>query len=168
MVEYIIPIKGLALGNHEYSYKIDSSFFNSFEYLEIENGILQLDLELVKESTLLNLMFRFKGWIDLQCDRCLDNYRMDIEKDFRLIVKYADKHEEISDEIITIPSKESNFDIHQLIYEYINLMLPIKKAHPDDEEGNLTCNPEMVKRLNEYSEPTADPRWDALKNIKLD
>lgn len=168
MVEYIIPINGLALGSHEYQFKIDDSFFKNFEYLDIDNGLLELKLELVKESTLLNLLFSFEGFVELVCDRCLEKFNLDVEDSFRLIIKYGEEHEEISDEIVTIPSSESSIDISQYIFEYINLMLPISRFHPDDKDGNSTCDEDMIDRLNEYSEQKSDPRWDALKNVKLD
>jgi len=53
MVEFKIPIKGLSLDKHEYAYKIDKSFFDNYEFLEIEDGVLDLRLDLIKESTLL-------------------------------------------------------------------------------------------------------------------
>lgn len=168
MVEYIIPFKGLALGDHHYSFKIDRAFFKNFEYLEAHNGEIDLIIDLNKESTLLDFTFSFNGWIELTCDRCLDKLKMNVEDNFRLIVKYAEEYEEISDEIVTVPSSENNIDLSQYIYEYINLMLPIKKVHPDDKDGNSTCNKEMIERLSGYSEQKSDPRWDALKNLKID
>jgi DUF177 domain-containing protein len=168
MIEYIIPVNGLVLGNHNYAFKIDDSFFKKFEYLEVEGGLLNLNVGLVKESTFLDFTFQFEGFIQLMCDRCLDSFKMEVEDNFRLIVKYADDYEEVSDEIITIPSSESNVDLSQYIYEYINLLLPIKKVHPNDEDGDFTCNEDMIERLNRYTEQKSDPRWDALKNLKLD
>jgi len=168
MVEYIIPVMGLALGSHSYTYKIDNTFFNNYEYYDTDNGLLELVVELVRESNLMDIKFHFKGWVELNCDRCLEKFKMNVENDFRLIVKYSDAYEEISDEVITIPTNESNVDLSQYIYEYINLMLPIKKVHPDDDQGNSTCNEDMIDRLNKYSEQKDDPRWDALKKLKLD
>ncbi len=167
IVEYIIPVAGLSLGDHHYTYKIDNTFFDSFEYFDVDKGLLDLSVELVKESNLLDFKFQFKGYIELKCDRCLDKFNISVENSFRLIVNYGDKFEEISDEIITIPATQNNVDLSQFIYEYINLMLPIKNVHPDDDDGNSTCNEEMMAHLNKYSEQKNDPRWDALKNIKL-
>ncbi len=168
MVEYILPIKGLPLGNHSYSYKIDNTFFEKFDHFGNDSGSLDLKVNLIKESNLMDFRFHFKGILDLQCDRCLDNYNLDVDKEFRLIVKYGEKYEEISDEVITIPAEESNLDLSQFVYEFINLMIPLRKVHPDDEDGNPTCNEEMMERLNKMSEKKTDPRWDALKDIKLD
>ncbi len=168
MVEFVIPHKGLAIGNHEYSFRIDKSFFDSFEYLEIIDGIVNLDLELIKESTLMSLVFHFKGIVQLKCDRCLDIFDLNVEDDYRLIIKYGDDYEEISDEILIIPSSESKIDISQYVYEYLNLMLPLKKVHQDGEDGQSLCNTDMLDRINYYSEQRTDPRWDKLKDIKLD
>ncbi len=168
MIEYIIPIAGLGLGDHRYTFKIDKEFFSSFEYFDTDNGQFDLIVDLTKESNLMDFKFHFKGWVELKCDRCLEKFKLDVEDNFRLIVKYAEGYEEISDEIITVPSTESNIDLNQYIYEYINLMLPIKKVHPDDENGNFTCDEDMIDRLNNYLEQKSDPRWDALKNLNLD
>ena len=168
MIEYIIPVAGLGLGDHRYTYKIDDAFFSNFEYFDTDKGMLDLEIDLVKESNLINFKFHFKGWVELVCDRCLDKFNMNIEDDFRLIVNYGEAYEEISDEIVTIPNTENNIDLSQYIYEYINLMLPIKKVHPDDKDGNSPCNKDMTDRLYKYSKQKSDPRWDALKNIKLD
>ncbi len=167
-LEYIIPVKGLALGDHHYTYKIGDSFFSNYENFDTDKGLLTLTIDLVRESNLIDFKFHFKGYIQLKCDRCLDKFNLNIEDNFRLIVNYGNKYEEISDEIITIPNNESNIDLSQYIYEYINLMLPFKKVHPDDEFGNSTCNQEMIERLYNYTEQKKDSRWDALKNIKLD
>ncbi len=44
--------------------------------------------------------------------------------------------------------------------------------HEDDENGNSTCDPQVLAKLEELSqkeeEKESDPRWDALKNLKLD
>ena len=58
------------------------------------------------------------------------------------------------------------------MYEYVVVAMPMQCVHPDDEEGNPTCDPEMLKYLvdedeaqSEEDEPINDPRWDILKEI---
>lgn len=168
-VEYIIPIKGLALGEHRYTFKIDNAFFSKYEYFNTNKGLLNLTVDMVKESNLMDFKFHFVGYIELVCDRCLDKFNLNIEKkSFRLIVNYGNKFEEISDEIVTIPSNDASIDLGKYIYEFISLMLPIKKVHVDDENGNSACNKEMLDKISSYTEYRSDPRWDALKNIKID
>ena len=62
-------------------------------------------------------------------------------------------------------------DLKQHFYEFIYLALPIKRVHPDDKSGNSTCDPDMLKKLNEHiveEEPDNDPRWDELKKLMND
>ncbi len=113
------------------------------------------------------LLFRFDGTLELICDRCLDVYSQPLKGDFRLIVKYGEKREELSDELVTMPYDDSYFDIAQYVYEFIRLMVPMKRVHPDDEDGNSTCNAEMLKKLQTFEKVKTDIRWDALKELKI-
>jgi uncharacterized protein len=67
-----------------------------------------------------------------------------------------------------MPVDEHELDMKQYFYEYILLALPIKRVHPDDKNGNSTCDPEMLKKLKEHiisEEVESDPRWDELKKL---
>jgi uncharacterized metal-binding protein YceD (DUF177 family) len=86
----------------------------------------------------------------------------------RLIVKFGVKVYEETDEIIVIPEKENTIDVAPYVFEYIHLQLPQRKVH---DEGD--CDTETIERLNglegkTQDEETIDPRWEALKKIKLD
>ncbi len=166
--EFSIPVKGMDIGNHRFLIEIDDSFFEQMQFSDINTGVLSLELNIEKESSLFVFDFSFTGFVELVCDRCLDKYTQDLSGTFRLIFKNSDHFEEISDEVIEIPADESRINIAQYVYEFINLMIPIKKVHPDDENGFSTCNPEMLNRLNDFQEPKPDSRWDKLKNITFD
>jgi len=161
--DFIIQFKGLSTGNHHYQYKIDQTFFESFEFFESESGNLDVELDLVKEPALLDLQFNIKGKMLLICDRCLSELKQPVEGKFRLIVKFGENFTEESDEVIVIPTTESSIDVKQYIFEYINLLLPIKRVHQNESD----CNPAMIKKLHDFEKQDNDPRWDALKNIKL-
>ena len=165
--ELIISFKNLSLEEHHYDFEIGDAFFESYEFLDVHEGRVRLSVDLEKEASLMVLLFHFDGRVILSCDRCLENYSQNLTGNFRLIVKFAEKFEEVSDELITLPHEESQVDLRQYIYEYINLMIPIKRVHPDDENGNSTCQAEMLDRLEKLSEHIDDPRWDALKKIGI-
>jgi uncharacterized metal-binding protein YceD (DUF177 family) len=45
-------------------------------------------------------------------------------------------------------------------------------VHPDDENGNSTCDSEMLNLLDsmqqkEHDENEIDPRWEKLKELKI-
>ncbi|UBM62643.1 DUF177 domain-containing protein [Candidatus Sulfidibacterium hydrothermale] len=162
-----IPVKGLALGNHHFDFVVEDAFFEQYPLEEIHHGNIKLQLDVEKESRLMTFQFHFNGNLQLACDRCLENYRQPLQGDFRLIVKYGEKEEELSEELMTIPFETSRFDIAPYILEFIQLMLPIKHVHPDDAHGNSTCDPEMLKELEKFEKQAVDPRWAALKNVKI-
>lgn len=135
-------------------------------FQDITGGEVTLSLELEKESNLMVFELQLKGFVTLPCDRCLEEYNQDVEGSFRLIVKLGELFQELSDEMVEIPATEARIDLSQYVYEYILLMLPLKKVHPDDADGYSTCNPEMLQKLENHFENNTDPRWDALKKLK--
>ncbi len=166
--EYIIPVKGLDVGIHRFQINIGNAFFENMDFADVKKGSLSLDLSVEKESNLMVFDFSFDGTVNLQCDRCLDFYNQKVSGNFRLIFKNSDHYEEITDEVINIPAEESRIDISRYVFEFINLMIPIKKVHADDQYGNSTCNPAMLEKLEEYKVKSNVSHWNALKNIKLD
>jgi uncharacterized protein len=165
--EFILPIAGLAVGNKHYTFELGRQFLDMFDESEIIDAAVHVDLMFDKRENMIEMHFDFHGWLEVPCDRCADEYRQEIEGMQTLILKYGDHYEEESDEIIIIPADLHEFDVSQLIYEYMVLLLPIRKVHPEDEAGNSGCNPEVIKRLEQLRvEEQNDPRWEALKNLK--
>ncbi|MCE3280761.1 MAG: hypothetical protein K0S44_2952 [Bacteroidetes bacterium] len=122
---------------------------------------------------MMSLEFKISGTVKVPCDLCTEEFDMPITGDYKLIVKVggSDTANE-DDDIIMIAANEHELDLAQYIYEYIVLSLPIKRVHPDDEDGNSTCDPEMIEKVKKYltddpGDDKSDPRWDGLKGIKL-
>ena len=165
--DFNIPFKGLSAGSHLFDFEIGKQFFESFEYFEGISGKLTAQVDLLKESNLMNLTIDIKGIVDLQCDRCLDSFKQPIEGNFMLIIKFGESFEEESNEVVVLPLTKNRIDLSHYFFEYINMLLPLQKVHPDKENGESACNPKMIDQLNQYSEQKEDPRWDALKKLKL-
>ena len=163
MEELIIPFKGLDTGNHRFEFKIENEFFENYKFFETEKGHVDVILDLEKEPALMVLHFSIQGEILLACDRCLAEFEFPFKGDFNLIVKFGYEFVEESEEVIVIPALESRIDVSQYIFEFINLLLPIKRVHPEIDQ----CDQTVIEKLDKYSKKKSDPRWDALKNIKL-
>ncbi|NOU48339.1 MAG: DUF177 domain-containing protein [Bacteroidales bacterium] len=165
--EYILPIDGLSLGKHEYKFVLDRAFFAMFEYSEITNGNVEVDLLLHKQESMIELFFKINGELEVACDRCADEFFEPVAGENELILKFGEAFEEETDEILIIPTEQHQFDISHLLYEYTILLLPLRKVHPEDANGNSTCNPEVIEKLNHMNHvESADPRWEALRNLK--
>lgn len=170
--QFVIPISSLEPGDHQFDFTIDEQFFEKFDESEVKQGKVQVHVDVQKQATMVVMNFELKGSVGLVCDRCLGDFDYPFSSTERLIVKYGAVSEEESDEIITIQESEHELNIAQYLYEYIHLTLPMKRIHPEDEQGNSLCDKEVLKKLEELEikeehQDEADPRWDVLKNIKF-
>jgi uncharacterized protein len=165
---YTIPLSGLKEGRHIFDFEISKEFFEQFEESEIQEGSLITNIILEKWPTHLDLLISIFGSVRILCDRCLEMFSQPIESENRLLVKYGKKDEEEDPDLIILQFDEHELDMSQYIYEFICLALPIKRIHPDDKDGNSTCDPEMLRKLKEHmvdEETETDPRWDELRKL---
>jgi uncharacterized metal-binding protein YceD (DUF177 family) len=126
-----------------------------------------------KKQVLALVDFTFSGKISTLCDRCLEPLTLELEGYNELLVKLADtKDEENGSEdmdVIQLAGRDHYLDVSHYLYEYICLQVPYRNIHPDDENGNTSCNPEVLKEMEKHltQEHVDDPRWEILKNINL-
>lgn len=165
--QFLIPFSGLKIGNHAFDFEIDPSFFEKFETSEIHSGSVQVHLDMEKQDRMLILDFNISGTVALPCDRCGEPLYLAINGTEKLFVKRDDRYEEESEDVQIIPETDNVLDISSFIYEYIHLLLPARRIHPDDEKGDSRCDPEILKKLKELSENhTPDPRWEILQKLR--
>jgi uncharacterized metal-binding protein YceD (DUF177 family) len=164
--EYDIPFTGLVLGTHRFQFEVDSSFFDKFEYSEIEKANYKVELDLEKKSTMLILHFNLKGKVKTICDSCGDDFEMNVSHKDRIIVKFGEDTGEAIDEIWEISQHDHQINIANLIYEFAHLSLPSKRVHPKGK-----CNEKALEELENLEQnqiEVIDPRWEGLKSIKKD
>ncbi|MEI6434114.1 MAG: DUF177 domain-containing protein [Bacteroidota bacterium] len=165
--QYKIAFGGLKPGTFIFDFQIGAEFFEQFENTDISNGTITVKVTMVKEERMMDLHFALNGSLVVPCDRCNEPVELAVNGDERLIVKPGDHYFEESEDVQIIPETDYHFDIAPFLYEYIQLMLPIRRIHPEDDNGNSQCNPEIIKMLTElHSEKEPDPRWDALNKLK--
>lgn len=169
-MDYIIPINDLKEGKHRYEFDVADKFFEPYPESEVKKCSIHVVVDLIKRSTGVDTVFSLKGVATVVCDRCLDEFEMPLEHTAHLTFVPGDEPGEVSDEMVVIPRNDTHLDIRQYIYEFINLAVPAQKYHPEDENGNSACDPEMIERLNKIkvNQPDSratDPRWDKLKDL---
>jgi len=165
---YTIPLGGLKEGRHTIDFEIDKEFFEEFEESEVKEGSLIANIVMDKRSSHLDLAIMISGNVRICCDRCLEMFFHPVICENRLLVKFGKTIEDIDPDILSLPIGENELDLQQHIYEFILLALPIKRVHPNDTNGNSTCDPEMLKKLDELiveEDTEADPRWNELKKL---
>jgi uncharacterized metal-binding protein YceD (DUF177 family) len=168
--KYNIEFKGLSEGLHNFEFDVDDTFFTHFEESLVDNGKVVVKVTLEKRSSFIKLHLKLKGWLELTCDRCLENYRQKIKNETEMFVKFGEKEFDEGENIIWVLPEEHHINLTQIIYEYVSLSIPMRHVHPKNKNGVRECNPEMIEKLKEYShsndeETTVDPRWNALKKL---
>lgn len=172
---YTIPFVGLKEEKHCFDFSIDNTFFEHFEYDEFNNASIQVDLVLEKKPTLLELNFKAKGSVNINCDLTNEPYDESIKNEMNLVVKFGQEYNNENLDILIIPHGEYEINIQQYIYELIVLAVPIKRIHPGVEDGTLDSD--ILEKLDELSpkikdikdnKEDTDPRWDTLKKLLTD
>lgn len=170
--KYLIKFTGLAVGDYEFDFELGNSFFEKKEDLGVGNVEISSRVVLHKHTTMQLDLF-LKGKVELTCVRCLETFYLPIEVEKTLLVRAVDhpKSEDDDDDTLSISVNDHEIDLQHHLYDFLVLQIPFHPTHPDDDHGKPTCNPEVIKLLEKQGlitkEDPKDPRWDALKNIKL-
>ncbi|MCE1198974.1 MAG: DUF177 domain-containing protein [Marinilabiliales bacterium] len=169
--QYSLQFSGLSEGKHQFDFSVDDRFFEEFEGSEVEKGSLNVRILLEKRSTYLKLQFSLDGTVELICDRCLETFSHPVRTDRELLVKFSEKEMEDEAELIYLRPSDFQVEVAQYIYEFIILSLPIRRLHPEGNDGKSLCDPLMLKKLEELryhghdKDEPADPRWNDLKKF---
>ncbi|MBI9056695.1 MAG: DUF177 domain-containing protein [Labilibaculum sp.] len=168
LAKYTIPFKGLKDGKHEFHYTIDQKFFEHFQEEDAYQTDVSVKVTLEKKTLVMTLTIELDGVLKIACDRCLDQMDVEISGESSVYVKFGDESEELAEDVIVISEAVNELETAHYIYELFSLSLPLSFAHPEDEDGNSTCNEEMIQKLNNHSadnEENIDPRWNDLRKL---
>ncbi len=153
--EFLLPLVGIATGDHNYVFELESSFFEVFALEFFTEPFIKVVLKLHKQPNLLQFQFSITGTVLATCDRCADSFTLNLWEDFEYIGKFAtpEMAEQLNvedQEILYFSKTEQYADISELIYEMLMLSMPIQVAHPLDDNGIETCNMESLKAIQKY------------------
>jgi uncharacterized protein len=148
--QYIIHFKALKEGIHHFSFNIDKPFFEAFDYLGIPDGKVDVKVELNRKVTFMELTIGLSGEMDVQCDRCLEYFSMPVDYTGHLVIRFSETEKESDDEVLFLHPDDYQLDLKHYLFECLSLNIPIRKVHPDLQDGNPGCDPEMLRKLNEY------------------
>jgi len=137
-------------------------------------GKLTADVSLKKSESMIQMIFKVEGTIELTCDRSLDLFDQPISFENTMIYKFGDEEKELSEDVMIILNDTQTINIADLLFEFIGLQVPMKKLHPrfqeedDDLEEGIMVYSSIVddSKTEEQQEEDVDPRWAALKKLK--
>ena len=170
--QFKIDLKALAEDVTSLDYELTDQYFQALSDAEIKSGALHVSGSIRKAVGFFELQLGISGTVQVPCDRCLDMMTQPIDTELRLVVRLGEEYSE-QDDVIVVDEREAVLDTSWLIYETIALAVPIQHVHQPGD-----CNVAMSERLSELSaarssdadanEREIDPRWSALKGLKLE
>ncbi len=173
MKDFSVNIIGLSKNAHHFQFELKDGFFEHYGKEVLSSGDFGAAVSLDKRETFIEVDFKISGHAKLICDRSLEPFDYVLNLDRRVIFKYGEEPQEISDEIVIITRDQDNIDLGQFMYEFIALAIPIKKIHPDlkdeeeyDDESNVKIVYSTSTEKEEKKEEEIDPRWEKLKKLK--
>lgn len=185
--EFKLPLKSMPVGTQEFEYHLGKQFFVNMENPDIHDADLTVKLTVKHQSDLYDLTFVITGEVTLICDRCLDNMQLPVDTTYHISVKYGDRYNDDSDDLLEIPESDPYLNVAYMIHDTVALTIPMKHVHPlgkcnrqmsamlkkhrsrniNDEDADLEA--QLIDEMDYIDEtpksvPT-DPRWDGLKKL---
>lgn len=180
----------MSLGLHEFEYKLGKQFFVNMESQDVHDADLTVHVVVNHKDDLYYLTLNVTGEVILICDRCLDTMPYPIEASYNITVKYGPDYNDDSDELLEIPESDNTLNVAYMIYDTVELQIPIKHVHPlgkcnramsailrkhrahrpDDEDAEL--EDQLIDEMEADTSSSdvddsgsTDPRWDKLKDF---
>ena len=179
-----VNLKSLPEGMSTVEAELNNDFFSRQEESEISGGSINVGMEINRHGDNFRTNIVLKGVVEIPCDRCLDIMQQDVSTSTLLLVRLGELPEECDIKVTQYSEDgetmivEPTFGIADLswfVYETIALSIPTRHIHAPGQ-----CNDAMVERMEELapsldaarsSEESAsdiDPRWNALKQLKIE
>jgi len=171
---YDIAFVGLKPGIHEFEYEISDRFFTDYQAQEFTNCIAHVKLSLDKKNGFMLLKFEVGGKLEVTCDRCGNDLPLDLWDEFNIVVKMVDdpdvmNEQEEDPDVHYISKNESHLHVGDLIFEFINLAIPMQRMCLPENMGGPHCNKEvlaMLTKLDAGNNKPENPLWKGLEQFK--
>lgn len=147
---YKIKIAELPLGISEYNFVLDDVLFSYFNHPYVEKGNVAAKVTLDNRPNLIEVNITVSGTLEVQCDRCLDYFLYPINTNEIILYTIGQQEEHENKNVVIITKEQSVIDLSSDLYEIAVTQLPIRKVHPNNEQGVSLCNSKMLELLNKY------------------
>jgi uncharacterized metal-binding protein YceD (DUF177 family) len=158
----IYKIDIFRLENKQYLHEFEGNddFFEALDQELIQKGNFKATVVLNKNETMIQMMYNITGSVELTCDRSLDLFDFPVDITQKMILKFSDHNEEITEELMLIDRNTQYINVAQDIFDFIGLQIPIKKLHPRFIKDEVTYESLMKKFEEEYQEEEVDDLED--------
>jgi uncharacterized protein len=163
--EFSIPLRSLSNGLHAFRWKLDERFFRNFEGSPLDNGNFEIEAVLDKEDDLSTVQLKIKGSYHSNCDRCLAEIDIPVNKEHQFYIKTGVGVSDDPDLVLISPDA-TELRMADVLYDYVCLSLPLTQVTDCEKMKVRPCNMEVLKRIqNEEGLHSDTSVWESLKNL---
>lgn len=137
-------------------------------------GVLDARVKLHRIGRRVLLKGTLAGSMDLECSRCLGRFSFPFAGAFETYLEVAPSREseeekELSrDDLDVQPLRGGAVDLGEIIAEQVHLVVPYKALCSESCRGMCSqCGADLNANDCSCSESGTDPRWDALRDLKV-
>lgn len=170
--EFEIAWMGLKPGVHVFQYELDDKFMQEREAdrEDVRSWNAKVNVRFDRQNSFFMLKFDVGGNVRVACDRCGDEFELDLWDEFNLLIKLTGEEQEESDDedadVVFLPRSETVIDISGWLYEFAMLAVPLQRIHPDKPDGTPGCNEQALKLLNSLTDTEEPPKNDIWKGLE--
>lgn len=147
MKRYIIDAQTLQQQSFEFDLEVGMELFEAMEMTEMSAVDYRLRVVGTRfSSNKLEVAVEGSGSVVVQCDRCLDDLKLEAEASGAMVVYFGDEEKPFDGEEVTL-MRGDELSIAQFVYDSIMLDLPIVRMHEPED-----CNPDMLARISGVTE----------------
>ena len=156
-------------GHSTYELQVPPRIVDLEENKELNSNInIHHEIERIGEEIFLKS--RLQTVADLVCDRCLDEYQLNVDETVDIILTHdSDLTEREEEDIYLIPPANDEVDITDSVRQSLILAVPFKKICNEACKGLCPkCGVNLNREQCDCTHEHLDPRWAALKDISFD
>lgn len=160
--EFRLPLKSLAVGEHEFDFSLGKEFFANMECDDIKDAAIKACVDVIHKNDIYKIHMAVTGEVTLLCDRCLDELQWPIDAAYDVSVKYGDDYGG-TDELVVIPESDAYLNIAYMLKDTVMLAIPMKHVHPMGK-----CNRAMTAMLRQHRAKAQDEEEAKLEDDLID
>lgn len=145
-----------------------------FNFAPPQEGPLRVHLAISRHGNEVLVRGEIALEVGLECSRCLGSFSAALESELERYLEEGagggdDEEEDFAEEEIDIESLEKGvIDLREMIAEQIHLSLPVKPLCEEGCRGLCPrCGVDLNKETCSCTGGETDPRWEALKQLKV-
>jgi len=150
--QFNLPLRSWGIGNHQVSFSLDDRFFLQFEGGILDNGHFEVICQLNKLSDSMMLNMSFDGHTKTNCDRCLAPISLPLRGMTTYLIKFDEKDLD-EGETIFIDKDKLDWNISTLIWDTINLAVPLSRVYDCETEDPLPCDTVVLQKIDWITDP---------------